>query len=232
VFEATNDGTSACTLPGAPTLTGTRADGSTHNIRATVLNDADIGMLSPVALQPGDSVRLPIGTIDSCPAAASAPNDTAVNVTLPAGPQLTYKVPSGIPFSAACGVSVGSYGIPTSEPLSPLDALQAQLLPVPSTSTVPGQLEYQVRLSNPTTTPILLSPCPSYTESLGSKAQPPWMPLQTYELNCLAAPSSVPAGGFLVFMMEGNSVAGSGTSKLGWVLNGTGVSAGTPTRVG
>ncbi|MDP3712357.1 MAG: hypothetical protein Q8R60_07725 [Mycobacteriales bacterium] len=66
-----------------------------------------------------------------------------------------------------------------------------------------GPLDYRVRLSNPTSEPISLDPCPAYVTGLYRKDSSG----ESYSgsggrLNCHAAPDAVPAGGSVVFAMR------------------------------
>jgi hypothetical protein len=61
---------------------------------------------------------------------------------------------------------------------------------------VPSEpLHYTVTLINISGAPVVLAPCPSYTEIVGDKAA-----LASYQLNCIAA-RVIPAGGSITFAM-------------------------------
>jgi hypothetical protein len=75
---------------------------------------------------------------------------------------------------------------------------------VPSRVRSGQRLDYTVTLTNPTATAVPLDPCPSYRQSLINVLRLPDKQgaTSTNQLNCAAAPASVPAHGSITFQLR------------------------------
>lgn len=162
----------------------------------------------------GGSVHIVIGTPGNCPGAGTSPNiATAVQLTLAGGEVLTV---SGTWINVECGPPVVlAFDLQqTARAAVAASAILAKLL-VPSSAVAGQTLVYFVTASNPTPNAISLTPCPSYTESIGAGS--PFK--QTFLLNC-AAVGAIPANGHVTFEMrlQVPTNAPKGNAKLGWHL--------------
>ena len=79
-------------------------------------------------------------------------------------------------------------------------------------------LIYYVRLNNPTSQRILFSPCPAYTESLGTGGV---SARDTYQLNCEGNGGGINANASLRYEIRMNvpRTMPAGKTKLAWALD-------------
>lgn len=221
----TNHGQEACFLPGAPAAVVFLNDGSRRQVAA----GAGPAVASRLDLGVGQTARLLIGTPGTCTGAGHPQVGSRVDLTLSSGEKLSV---SNTWVNVECGspvvIAFTAGMVPSaSVPASGLSAT----ISAPSSVVRGSVLQYFITLKNPTGRPITLSPCPSYTETLG--ANPASVVRQTWLLNCSAMPA-INSGAAVVFEMRLSVPAGipSGITKLSWSLQvPNGPSAGTAIQV-
>jgi hypothetical protein len=137
---------------------------------------------------------------------------TSVLLTLPAGDAVTV---GGTYVDTECGAAtVVEFGaadvLPAATP-GPIGSLTVTV-DAPQTVARGAVLTYQVSLANQTAATVALSPCPSYTEVLGTVQR-------TLVLNCQGA-ASIAAGATATFQMQLTVPASAppGDTKLSWAL--------------
>ena len=148
-------------------------------------------------------------------------------IELPEGGVLrTPVVMGGIPRcdapSGGSSISVGAFDAtpgpsPTDPPAVPAEALKVSL-EVPDHATAGQALHYVVILTNPTSNPIALSPCPAYQERINTQGGGV---VADYVLDCAPAPTIAP-GASVRFAMELNIPAplpASDDAALVWSLD-------------
>ncbi|HEY0168394.1 MAG TPA: hypothetical protein VGB75_15235 [Jatrophihabitans sp.] len=162
-----------------------------------------IGRPGSTLLQPGDVLLVParicgtgIASVDLW--FASAPADPrmfgqreAVSVTIP------------FPGPSTCASGGSGNGHQEVVPAGNLSSL-VQSYSVPSRVRSGQRLDYSVTLTNPSATAVSLQPCPDYRQSLIDVLKLPDKDgaTRTGQLNCAAAPTSVPANGSITFQMR------------------------------
>jgi hypothetical protein len=104
--------------------------------------------------------------------------------------------------SAGSSVTVGALGVtpgpaPTDPPAVPAETLVVAL-EVPDHATAGQTLRYVAILTNPTSNPIALSPCPAYQERINGTGAGV---VADYILDCASAPT-IAAGASVRFAME------------------------------
>ena len=215
-FAFTNTSRTTCLLGGRPRVTGINAAGRRVAISAS--GGTFFGRLLPADIAPGAKGYLYFGTSAGC----SGPSPQAVYRSL------SFQIPSGgtlvstLSLTAdSCGLAMDGLGLqeggspqPTPFPGS-LGTLNAHL-DLPSSVALGQTLHYTVTLQNPSDMPVSLSPCPSYTETLGY----PNNRTEAFWLNCDQV-TVIPPGGQVVYTMElqvpSDGVIGIG--KFNWSLN-------------
>jgi hypothetical protein len=231
----TNDSSTACTLSGGPssvsgiTKSGRSVRLTTRYARPGPGYDNNMNLLSPANLKPGQSAQVAITTASEnmCPASAYKGSGTYARLSVGIGSSgqvsvMLTKFPGS--FVATCDVGASAFGtpVPTSPtpPDSPLDALTARMI-APPTLTAGTHVTYTIVLTNPTGHRIMLSPCPSYIESIfrGTNA------FGIYYLNCKAAPF-IPARGSVSFDIRSRVPDTPGRTPITWVLQDTTLRAG------
>jgi len=205
-----NRAADACFLPGAP--------------QALLPNAGARGQVTSAAfatrrvdLAPGESATMLIGTPVGC-AAGQPVVASSLRLTLPNGEQVTV---GGTRIDTECG----SPAVIAFEPVDPAPAEPAAgpvstldvSLSAPRTVARGAVLSYRVTLANQSSTPVALSPCPSYTEVLGTGGAAAVQ--RTLLLNCGAA-GSIAGGASLTFEMKLAVPASTpaGTTKVSWKL--------------
>jgi Protein of unknown function (DUF4232) len=182
-YDFTNVSSAACILRGYPRVVATwqgkaplvATDGPTF-----------FGFpMEPETMAPGASTKFVVGTGRDCPLAGgsgSAPPlaDPIVTVSIPGSG--TVVLPGDV--GPLCGLFADQFGVQPVDPeytKSPIDGATVTL-ELPSAVKAGGTLRYVVDLTNPTSSDMVLDPCPSYWQWIGvaSKA--------TVELNCDAVP--------------------------------------------
>ena len=230
----TNDSSAACTLSGGPSgVTGITKSGRTIRLTRRYTRPGpgsdNMNLLSPANLKPGQSAQVAITTASEnmCPASAFKGSGTYAGLSVGIGSSgqvsvMLTKFPGS--FIATCGVGASAFGtpVPTSPtpPDSPLDVLTARMI-APQTLTADTQVSYTIVLTNPTGHRVMLSPCPSYVESIfrGTNA------FGIYYLNCQAAPF-IPARGSVSFDIRSRVPDTTGRTAITWVLQHTTLRAG------
>jgi hypothetical protein len=165
-------------------------------------------------LAAGGSVHIIIGTPGTCPGAGTNPKiASVVQLTLTGGEVIAV---TGTWINVECGPPVVlAFDLQQTAPAAvPASAIVAKLA-APSSAVAGQTLVYFVTVSNPTLRAISLSPCPSYTESIGAGA--PFK--QTFLLNCTAV-GGIPGGGQVTFEMRLQLPTNTpkGRAKLSWHL--------------
>jgi Protein of unknown function (DUF4232) len=207
----TNHGQEACFLPGPPAAVVVLDDGS--RIQAT--ESTGPAVAGRIDLAVGQTAQLLLGTSATCPGIGHPQVGSRVELTLSIGDKLSV---SNTWVDVECGppvVVAFSAG-----PLPPVDVPASSLsaaISVPTSVARGSVLQYFITLRNPSNTHTDLSPCPSYTETLGTS--PARVARQTLLLNCLAMPA-ISAGAQVVFEMRLSVPAEmpSGSTKLAWSL--------------
>jgi Protein of unknown function (DUF4232) len=174
-YDFTNVSSTACilrgfprvvaNLPGKPPLVAT--DGTTF-----------FGFpLEPETTAPGASTSLVLGTSRDC---SSALDDPTITVSIRGSG--TIVLPGDI--GPLCGLFANQFGVQPAEPdytKSPVDGATATL-ELPGSVKAGGTLRYVVDLTNPTSSDMVLDPCPTYWQWIGVASKVP------IELNCDAVP--------------------------------------------
>jgi len=199
----------ACFLTGVPqvvlTNAGVRSRVGPGQFAATRLD-----------LASGSSAGLVVGTPAGCAGSGGPVVATSVLLTLPAGDAVSV---GGTHIDTQCGAAtVVEFGatdlLPAAAP-GPLNSLSATL-DAPQTIARGAVLTYQVTLVNQSPASVALTPCPSYTEELGSGAG---AVQKTLVLNCQAG-ASIAANGAVTYEMKLTVPASAppGDTKLAWTL--------------
>lgn len=204
--------------------------------------DAFVEPVSPAAvaqqridLGPDDDAFILIGTPGSCDAAIGPERKVATRLKLfpRGGGNVTLE---GVHVDTLCGAAkVLQMQALQDEPKQTAKAAAAgksqglreltASLSAPESVARGETLRYTVTLTNPTSAPIQLAPCPAYTQSLNSEGR---SQDSSFTLNCAGAAGVIPAGSSVSFAMEAAvpaDLAGQGV-KLSWTLQ-DGHSAGT-----
>ncbi len=239
IVVVTNVGGATCWVGGYPSLVGVKPSGARKPFAA--IHGTYFGNRVPTTLVPGSAAELYLGTESACTAlnspgaqaAAKANTYTGLIIALPEG-RGTLSV-GNVSLDTACGLSESEIGAPSPAPTSPSPApgspasLTARSR-IPAEVHVGSVLRYTVTLTNPAATPVSLTPCPVYSESLiGSKAAL----RRSYHLNC-AVVSRIDPTTSVTFAME-LAVPRSfppGVAKMSWVLDtGAGPYAGRVVQI-
>ncbi len=175
-----------------------------------------------VDLVPTQAAIILIGTNATCLGAGHPKVASTLQMTLPNGDVTIVK---GTWINTECGsASVMTFGAVDSGPVGQsqvgvgqLSRLKASITALPSIARG-AVLIYRVTLRNTSATSVTLSPCPSYTEVLGTGGSTPIQ--QTLLLNCAAA-SAIAGNPSLTYEMRLSvpSSAAAGPTKLSWKLD-------------
>jgi hypothetical protein len=201
-----NQGRDACFIAGAPRsqLADVRAQGGVSSERFSALR---------LDLQPGQSANLMIGAPVGCAASASPRLSTHIEMTLPNGDLVAAN---GTRVDTECGPArvVDFSPVAPAVAPSPLGVLRVSLI-APRSAAHGAVLTYRITLTNPSSRAIALSPCPSYTESVGTGPAIQ----RTLVMNCAAA-TFIRAGASLVYEMRLPlpQSAAHGPARLYWRL--------------
>ena len=226
VVVLTNVSSSRCSLSGYPTsLIGVHSDGVQQPLAQAHGTQSDEGYAWPANLLPGQSGGLGIVGNGGCQAAQQNFQEPATEyageiIGLPGG----GSVRASAPLNAICGVAVTRLGAPAPPaPTGTYPGLSAHA-DLPSQVVAGTVLAYTVTLTNNTSRPMSLSPCPVYQEiiNVGHPAQ------YTYRLNCTIV-HAVPANGSVTYAMEiPVPDTRASRAKFGWFIpNSAGASAST-----
>jgi len=197
-------------------------DGLSARVTAAGVRVSFDGMqvgVRPGVLAPGAAAVLYLGTGNDCPQALTTRRLlTSVEVVLP-GASTPTRI-SGLDSNAICGLHESGIGISDFTPVPvPPDRLVAitvsDSLPEPA---IAGTVySYTVTLTNNGHTPLALTPCPNYDETVYPIASGGVPHTYAYQLNCSSTP--IPAGGHLTFDMQIAIPADAlGQSKFSWDL--------------
>lgn len=220
-IEFTNRSGSPCLLAGTPTLSGISAIGSVTRLAAqsgTYFGDPG----PPANLPPHEIAALNIAGAIGCPTMIAGKHAVypMLRIGLASGSAIDVAAQG---FDTICGVSVSAFGVPADvvpEP-NPSPTPLTATITAPATAT-PGQLlAFTVTLTNGSSEPYQLSPCPSYVEFVGSGSNTWVATIRYYFLNCDAL-SVIPAGGSATFAMQLQLPADqpAGQAKFGWAIQG------------
>ena len=150
----------------------------------------------------------------------------SLTIELPEGGVLHTPVTGGIPRcdapDAGSSITVGAFEptpepAPTDPPAIPAEALEVRL-EVPDHVTAGQTLDYVVVLTNPTSNPVVLSPCPTYQERINSVGGGV---VADYVLDCASVPK-IAAGASVRFAMKLDipaSVPASDVAAIVWSLD-------------
>lgn len=226
-----NSSTEPCYLSGVPQvtvhLTGGAAVGASSSGFAT----------QRVVLVPSQRVSVLLGSPGAC-ANVGRPQVASFYVvsfgaaggaiqTPTASLDIQCGAPTVLDFEAlAANVEPSST---THTALSALSALQARIH-ASGHASVGATYSYAVEVTNPTSSPISFSPCPSFSESISTTSG--LISQRTFLLNCDAAPE-IKAGSTLTFDMELQvpSTFPVGRQKLSWQMQAPGPAAGCALQV-
>jgi hypothetical protein len=169
----------------------------------------------PANLEHGESATVTIGTADACEAlnqpTPQADPFTGEILGLPGGGTITATAP----FDPSCGLGISELGTPAPPPPGP-NAYPGLTVSIdrPSEAAAGSTMHFTITLTNSTSHPIDLSPCPVYTEGLYGPAGPSSL---SYLLNCDQA-ASIPASGAVTFAMQMPVPNAPGQAKFGWTI--------------
>jgi hypothetical protein len=166
-----------------------------------------------------------VGTPATCIGVGHPKVSSTAQITLANGDVITAD---GIWVNTECGgATVAVFQLTTTQPAnaSPLSGLRVSIAAPPSIGHG-AVLTYQVTLHNPSATSVALSPCPSYTEALGTGGTSRLA--QTLLLNCTAA-NSIGGNASLTYEMKlaVPSSFPADPTKLSWRLEPDGPVVGT-----
>jgi hypothetical protein len=229
----TNLGAKPCLLRGYPTISAEPPAGGRRLLRVR-RGGTYFGRLVPADLPPGGHVFLDFGTSNCgcrCEGGRRPVRYHHLVFTLPQGGSVQAE---RVSITEDCFLSMSEFGLPQryAEPQArPRTAgkLHARLR-LPAAVRAGTTLFYTVTLSNPTSTTVVLRPCPGHTEALYVSGL---VVRRSFALNCDSV-HAIAAHGQVRYAMRlvvPRKVA-PGTAKLGWTLNTpTGPSAGGAIRI-
>jgi hypothetical protein len=226
-MQFTNTSGTTCLLRGAPRgISGVAPTGRRVELDARPAPRAFTGMLVAADMRPGHHVDLILATQDvTCTHAPVTYRD--LDFHLPGGRVLRSRAH----LRRFCdGWRMSGLGLPPrftdTVPPKPgtLDALRPEVTVAPTIRSG-GSLHYLVTLTNPTHTPVRLTPCPSYTEQIYLLPRHPTgthkvvQHTATYYLNCEVV-HQIGAGQHVHYRMQITlPKAPPGLAKLAWHLN-------------
>jgi Protein of unknown function (DUF4232) len=214
----TNVGARPCLLRGHPAISAVGPSGGRRALRAQH-GGTYFGQLVPADLPPGGRVFLDLATSSGCEGGAKpAVRYEHLRFGLPQGGGVRAEQVS---ISEDCGLSMSDFGLPQrySQPRAPagtVGTLQTRLR-LPASVRAGTTLRYIVTLSNPTTSKVVLHPCPGYSEGLYASGL---VVRRSFALNCDLL-HAVPAYGHVRYAMQlaVPRRAAPGIAKFGWNLN-------------
>jgi hypothetical protein len=209
IYTARNIGPRACYVSGTPRVT---VAGKSVPPGMNVLN------VSAGTLAPGASATFAIIETTRVPCTVKLRNgvtaSTAVRAQLKVGPPASRAVSAGTLLTTNCDtIHVTPIGLPLTQPKpDPLSRLRITLA-LPARTAAGQVLRFTVTITNPASTAVRLTRCPSYELGLSVA------PAKAYKLNCPAA--RVIASGQsrtyeMQFAIPANAPAG--LAKIGWFL--------------
>jgi len=220
-----NTGLEACHLPGFPTVQLQPTNEAPQTVGAS--EQAPELQSTRLELAPGEEIVVLLGTPGTCEAANRPERKVSkrLQLALPGG---GLKTVDGVHVDTLCGrATVMRFERVQSEANARAVAMKvggavSQLtgsISAPDEASRGGLLRYTVTLSNPTASPVSLSACPSYTQSVWAKGK---SSDTTLRLNCAAAGGQIPANGSVSFDMQVAVPAelAAGNGKLSWKLEG------------
>ncbi|MCW2934669.1 MAG: hypothetical protein JWM19_5631 [Actinomycetia bacterium] len=220
----TNRSAATCWLNGYPaSVAGIAATGAVTPLTA-VHQGAPMDNAPSANIAPGQSAEVYLATGDACNAVLNGQHRIfrRLQFGLPgAAPGTTTGTVtgSGDGFDTECGLGVSEFGVPADLPVSPAPSPLTATITAPSAARTGPTLSYQVTLSNPTSKPFALSPCPSYAEYLGGAGG---NVARYFYLNCAGAPS-IPAHASVTFQVKlavPASMKSMSSAKLDWQIQG------------
>ena len=225
LVHLTNASATPCTLAGSVVgIVGIEA----HNRIAFALQPGGMGQgPDPVAnLLPGETGWMQITQGEACATDPLGRGYPKVGLELPGGGELVMTTKRDQSPQLGCELGITPFGtthVQVPEPTYPTDPIKVSLT-APSTIPAGTAFDYTVRLANPTTKAISLTPCPSYEETAFRKPDP-HPDDATYQLNCdghheLAAHES------LTFAMHMAGIGPTGQAQIFWQLQQSNVFAG------
>ena len=220
-----NTGLEACHLPGFPTVQLQPTNEAPQTVGAS--EQAPELQSTRLELAPGEEIVVLLGTPGTCEAANRPERKVSkrLQLALPGG---GVKTVDGVHIDTLCGrATVMRFERVQSEANARAVAMKvggavSQLtgsISAPDEASRGGLLRYTVTLSNPTASPVSLSACPSYTQSVWADGK---SSDTTLRLNCAAAGGQIPANGSVSFDMQLAVPAelAAGNGKLSWKLEG------------
>ena len=220
-----NTGLEACHLPGFPTVQLQPTNEAPQTVGAS--EQAPELQSTRLELAPGEEIVVLLGTPGTCEAANRPERKVSkrLQLALPGG---GLKTVDGVHVDTLCGrATVMRFERVQSEANARAVAMKvggavSQLtgsISAPDEASRGGLLRYTVTLSNPTASPVSLSACPSYTQSVWADGK---SSDTTLRLNCAAAGGQIPANGSVSFDMQLAVPAelAAGNGKLSWKLEG------------
>jgi hypothetical protein len=199
IIKVRNTGSHRCTLAGRPELLYTEPGTGTRIAQTSPVDyfAAAAANATPATIDPGESAWLDLETYGGC---FTNPGQAHVILT---GNVLRLADGSVVPLAstldATCGIGMSEWFRPTPEaamlPWTPL----VVTITAPATARMGQPLEYVVTLSNPADTPIAITPCPNYTQTLASQGATIGGGV-TRQLNCVV--DTVPGRGAVQFEMR------------------------------
>jgi hypothetical protein len=206
VYDARNDGGRTCYISGYPRIT---IGGK------TVVHGPDVLSVAPGNLRPDQDAIFAVTQTTMAGCHADTRNgvmkQTSISAFMSVGTRQSRVI--GKVLINKCTMNfVSAIGLAPAEPEADALSRLSVRLNVPARAVAGQTLKFEVVLTNPTTAPIRLSPCPSYVIGVSAARE------HAYRLNC--ANPLIAAGRSRVFDMEYALPAGTraGLAKIGWLL--------------
>jgi hypothetical protein len=218
-FLFTNQSTTPCVLDGYPTVAGISANGDVTELSGT--HDTYFGDPGPRSnIAPGEVSALNLATVGPCK------TDPAQSIVYP---MLRLGLPDGDTVDVTgenidvfCGLWISRFGVPArTAPPTPtiVSPLTVSLAMPDSLHSGEQELDYTVTITNASSTPYRLDPCPTYTQGFYSQALGSYV--GDYYLNCDAV-SAIDVGQSITFEMRIALAADlpiGDALKVGWSLH-------------
>ena len=216
-YEFMNKSRTTCALGGFPTtVLATEPDLTPVVAEHTRLSEH----LPPGNVAPGKSGFLNVYS-SSCGGSVPSPSSTLPRrvyhhlvVSMPGGGQAVVQ--SDLDLSCG-GFSIDPLGV-RQPPIHAWYSLLMMNISVPASVNAGGTLTYVVTLTNPTTTPARINPCPGYIETATGRGI---NIVQTHALNCDRM-HKIPASGRVRYQMRMRipNNTRSGAAVVSWTLDG------------
>src|SRR4051794_30452882 len=213
----TNISATPCTLAGSATAVLGIAGAHEHTFP---LSPGGLGHPPDAVanLKPGQTGWMQITQGEECATDPNGPGFLRVGLELPGGGVVVMVTKRDTAPQAGCELGITPFGtthVTPPEPTYPTDPIKASITAPTSVRAGTG-FDYTVTLTNPTSKPISLTPCPSYEETAFRKPDP-HPDDQTYQLNCDGHRELAPHDS-LSFAMHTAGIGPRGQGQILWRL--------------